>query len=372
MPNESLLIEIGGEEAADLYEDLVALEVELSDEHPATFRMCVSLAKDVEEGAWSYQDEDRFRIWTRVTIALGFVGSGREPLITGFITRVQPHFSEDEGQSLLEVTGMDPSVLMDREERLKDWPNKKDSDIAREILGRYPFTADVEDTDVVHEDALSTAIQRETDLRFLKRLAQRNGFSCYFDGMVAHFRRVPVDDSPQPVLAAHFGAETNLICFSAAVDALRPTRVRMFQVDRLTKEVLSASAEAPAGDPLGDVDATQLEPAEAPAAPTVFVANNAVTGRAEMDTLCQELFRQGSSFVSGEGDVDAAAYGHVLMPRRLVTVKGVGETYSGVYYVSFVRHTITRDGYTQFFRVTRDAVLPSGDEEFGAEGDGLL
>lgn len=372
MANESLLIEIDGEEAADLYDDLVALEVELSDEMPATFRLCIALARQPDDGVWSYQDEPRFRLWKRVKIAIGFVDSGPQDVITGFITRVEPRFTEDEGQSLLEITGSDVSILMDRTEKLKPWPNKKDSDIARAILAEYPFTADVEDTDVVHEEAVSTAMQRETDYRFLKRLAQRNGFSLYCDGMTAHFRRVPVDHTAQPVLAAHFGEETNLICFTAAADALRHTRVQMFQVDRLTREVLSASADTSSEEPLGELDAGALQPEGAAAPPTVFVANNAVTGRAEMDALVRELFQEGAAFVTGEGDVDAQKYEHVLIPRAMVTIKGVGESYSGVYYVAFVRHSITRDGYTQFFRVTRDAILPRGDEEFAANGGGLL
>jgi phage protein D len=372
MPNESLFIEIDGEEATDLYDDVVALEVELSDEQPATFRLCISLARQPDDGAWSYQDEQRFRIWKPVTIGIGFVDSGHEDLISGFITRVVPRFTEDEGQSLLEISGSDASVLMDREEKLRPWPNMKDSDIASAILGEYPFTPDVEDTDVVHEEAVSTVMQRETDLRFLRRLARRNGFDCYMEGTTAHFRRVPVDSEPQPILAAHFGEETNLICFSATVDALRPTRVRMFQVDRLTGDVLDSTAESASDAPLGELDAAALQPAGSPATPTVYVANNAVTSRAEMDALCQQLFNEGSSFVTGEGEVDAAAYAHVLMPRALVTIKGVGESYSGVYYVASVRHAITRDGYTQFFRVTRDALMPSGDEQFAASGGGLL
>jgi phage protein D len=372
MANESLFIEIDGAEATDLYDDLVALEVELSDELPATFRLCISLARQPGDGAWSYQDEERFRLWKPVTIGIGFVDSGHDELISGYITRVLPRFTEDEGQSLLEISGTDASVLMDRAERLKPWPNKTDSDIAREILGTYPFSSQVDDTDVVHEEAVSTVIQRETDLRFLRRLARRNGFNIYMTGTTAHFRRVPVNRKPQPLLAAHFGEETNLICFSATVDALRPTRVQMFQVDRLTGEVLESVAEASEEAPLGELDAAALQPAGVPGAPTVVIAHNVVTGRAEMDTLTQQLFEEGASFVTGEGDIDGAAYGHVLMPRGLVTIKGVGESYSGVYYVSFVRHTITRDGYTQYFRVTRDALLPTGDEEFAADGGGLL
>jgi phage protein D len=373
MENEKLYIEIDGKEAEDLYRDLIGLEVELSDEMPTSFRLCVALAKQPDSGSWSYQDETRFRIWKPVRIKIGFTESGLTEVVDGFITRVEPSFAEDEAQSMLDITGMDASVLLDREEKIRDWPNKMDSDIAREILRDYRLLIpEIKDTDVVHDEAVSTVVQRETDYRFLKRLARRNDFTFYMDGLTARFRPVPLDKQPQKLLAAHFGEATNLICFTATVDALRSTRVRMFQVDRLTGEVHEAGAESPEEDTLGELDASALQPPGANGTPAVFVANNAVTGRPEMDKLVKALFRKGSSFVTGQGEIDAAKYRHVLMPRKLVTIKGVGETYSGVYYVSFVRHSITPDGYTQFFRVTRDALLPRGDEKFAENGGGLI
>lgn len=368
MANESFVIKADGEEATDVYDELITLEVELSDELPATFRLSIAIAKDPSSGSWRFQDEERFRIWKQVDIAVGFVDGGHEDLISGYITRVQPRYPQDDGQCVLEIAGMDGSVLMDREEKLKDWPDKADSDIAREILGTYPLDASVDETEIVHEEAVSTVIQRETDLRFVQRLARRNGFDFYVDGGTANFKRVEAQALRHPILAAHFGAETTLNSFRATVDALRPARVSMFQLDHLTKEVLVAEADSLAGDPLGSLDAASLVPPSFPGQPKVYVANNAVTGRPEMDALCQHLFTQGAAFVTGEGDVDSSVYQHVLRPRGLVTIKGVGETYSGDYYVSFVRHTITRDGYSQSLRVTRNALLPTGDETFSAGG----
>lgn len=373
MANESFLIEINGEEASDIYEDLISLEVELCDELPATFRLNLPLYKQPEDGTWKYLDEERFRVWNEVTIQVGFVESGPEELISGYITQVKPRFSYNEEQSVFEVIGMDGSVLMDREEKLKAWPNKKDSDIASEVFSTYGFTPQVEDTTIIHDEALSTIIQRETDFQFVRRLALRNGFDCYVEGTTAYFGPVPADDNPQPLLAAHFGDETNLVEFSATVDALLPAHVAMFQVDRFNKEVISAVTESGEQDPLGDLDANALLKSDVDAA-RVYVAKNAATGTPEMEALCKGLFQEGAWFVSGEGEIDSSVYGHVLRPRGLVTIKGIGETYSGIYYVSFVRHTITRENYTQYFRVKRDALLPTGDEEFASNGSlgGLL
>ncbi len=368
MAFDSFHLAFGGDEATDLYPDLVSLDVELSDDLPATFRLVLGTAQ-LGGGGWTHLDDERFRPWVPVTVEAGFVESGREVVFDGFVTGVAPAFGPAEAGSTLDVTGLDRSVLMDREEKLAAWPDKSDGDIAREILQRNGFAPTVEATEIVHDAVLSTVIQRETDWQFLRRLALRNGFACYVEGAHAFFHAVPADSAPQPVLAALFGAETTLTRFSAAVDALRPAEVAMFQVDRFEKEVLAAEVTASAEEPLGEVAPAGLPTAEVPAG-RVVMAKNAATGRPEMDALCRGLVREGAWFVSGEGEVDARAYGHVLRPRALVTVKGVGATYSGTYYVSFVRHVFTRAGYTQAFRVRRDGLLPTGSEAF-ASGDGL-
>jgi hypothetical protein len=90
-----------------------------------------------------------------------------------------------------------------------------------------------------------------------------------------------------------------------------------------------------------------------------------------MTALCQELYDRSSWFVTGEGEVDANGYGSVLKPHSIVLIKGVGETHSGMYYVSHVTHSFTADGYTQRFTVKRNALAPTGSEDFSA-GTGLL
>lgn len=368
MEYENFTIEIEGEEVGDLYPDLISLEVELDDELASMFRMRIAILQQ-PDGVWTYLDDDRLMIWKKVKITAGFE-SGTEELISGYITHVKPSFDPDPSRCTLEIWGMDGGVLMDREEKLKDWPNKKDSDIATEIFRLYGFTQEVEDTGVIHDDAVSTIIQRETDMQFLKRLALRNGFECYVEGTTGYFRRPQVDATPQPVLAAHFGDETNLNRFSVEVNALTPANVAMFQVDRTNKEILDATAESSRQAILGDTNAagllaTGMDPGR------IFIGMNVATGNPEMAALCQGLYHEGEWFVTGEGEIAANQYGHVLKPRGTVTIKGVGETYSGVYYVTHVTHSFTPDGYTQSFRVKRNAIMPTGAEEFSAS-PGLL
>ncbi|MGA1870560.1 MAG: phage late control D family protein [bacterium] len=363
MEHENFTIEIEGEEASDIYQDLISLEVELDDRLASMFRLKMATLLE-EEGLWRHLDDERFRVWKKVAISAGFE-SGIEEVISGYITHVKPYFDPDPSQCILEIWGMDGSVFLDREEKLKDWPNKKDSDIASELFNLYGFTPEVEDTAVVHDEAISTILQRETDMQFLNRLALRNGFECYVEGTTGYFRSPQVDETPQPLLAAHFGDETNLKHFSIEVDALKPANVAMFQVDRMNKEILDVVVEASQQKSLGGTDtagilASGMNPGQ------IYVGMNVATGNPEMTTLCQGLFHQAEWFVKGEGEIDGNFYSHVLKPRRMVTIKGVSEAYSGVYYVSHVTHSFTVDGYSQFFQVRRNALMPSGTEDFAA------
>jgi phage protein D len=361
MEREIVTVTIDGEEVSDLYEDLSNVEIELDDELAAMFRLTIGIALQ-PDGTWTYLDDERFRVWTPVTIAAG-LESGPEELISGYITHVKPAFDPDLAQCTLEVWGMDGSALMDREEKLKDWPNKKDSDIAAEIFSLYGLTPETEDTGVTHDEAIATVIQRETDMQFLRRLALRNGFECYVEGTTGYFRPPQIKAPPQPVLAVHFGDETNVKRLALEVNALTPANVAMFQVDRASKAVLDVTVAASQQPALGQTDAAGLlamgmEPG------LVVVGGVVATGQPEMTALCQGLYHQGAWFVTGEGEIAANDYGHVLRARQTVTIKGVGETYSGVYYVTHVTHSFTAEGYTQFFRVKRNGILPTGAEQF--------
>ena len=370
MENENITIEIDGEEVDDLfYQDLISAEVELDDELAGMFRLQIAVRQQ-PDGIWTYIDDERLCVWKSVTITAG-LESETEELISGYITHVNLEFDVDPSQCVLEVLGMDGSILMDREEKLKNWPNKKDSDIASEIFGLYGFSPEVEDTEVIHDEAVSTIIQRETDMQFIKRLALRNGFECYVQGTTGYFGPTQIEESPQPVLAVHFGEKTNLNSFSIEVNGITPVNVSMSQIDRANKEVLEVAVESSLQIPLGENDsasilASGMEPGK------VYMSMNSATGTPEMEALCQGLYHKSEWFVTGKGEISGNIYGHVLEPRKTVTIKGINETHSGVYYVSRVSHFFSANGYIQTFSVKRNAIMSTGDEDFSSSGGGLF
>jgi hypothetical protein len=78
-----------------------------------------------------------------------------------------------------------------------------------------------------------------------------------------------------------------------------------------------------------------------------------------------------SDTIDANGVVDAVRYGRALRARRLVDVRGAGQSYDGTYYVRQVVHEIRRlptGDYKQRFSLTREgrgaagtSIVPSQD-----------
>lgn len=365
MKSEICIIKINDEEIPALYPDIISLEVE--DDHQLASIFKIKLAIQLQrDGTWTYIDDEHLTLWNKVEISAGFPDNVIK-IMTGYITHLKPYFAQNITGSYLEVFGMDKSVLMDREEKLKAWPEKKDSDIAREIFSEYDLSPKTDDTNVVHEEAVSTIIQRETDIKFLKRLARRNGYECFVENNSGYFRKPVLTEPPQKILAIHFGNETNLSFFQADLNLLQPVAVGMYQIDSITKDIRRVQIKNMEQRQLGRNPNTALLPSEIPQT-KLYLKQTVTTNRAEMQALCQGVYDESAWILEGNGEVNGNLYQDVLRSKRLVTIKGIGERYSGTYYVTNVRHSFDSNGYVQHFKVRKNAVCLDGTEDFGAGG----
>ena len=64
-----------------------------------------------------------------------------------------------------------------------------------------------------------------------------------------------------------------------------------------------------------------------------------------------------SDAVFGTGSLDVARYGGVLRSRQLVGVRGAGEAFDGLHYVTSVTSTLRRGEFTQSFSLARNGLL---------------
>lgn len=349
----------------NVLEGVKEIQVENIADMADIFRLHIAIGLS-DKADWTILEDDLFKPLTPVTILMQ-VGTGlSEPLISGYVTSHRVEISNEPGQSFLDVVGMDATVLMNLEEKVVAWPNMSDSDIATAIFSNYGFVPKVDQTQPVRQDLDVTTIQRETDIQFLRRLTERNGFECYVENdpllnaNVGHFRRPQLQGKAQGVLSVSFGESTNVNSFNARYEMLRPTTVRASNVDINTKSTQKGEAQDVSVANLGQ-EGLQNRISQPP---VVLPSKTGLPSAGELQTLCQAIVDRSAWAIIAEGELNTAVYEGILRAHRTVNVRGAGSLYSGGYYVSRVLHIFSGEGYTQRFELRRNAIGLTGTEVF--------
>jgi phage protein D len=355
---------IGGQPApAELLETLQRVEVEEHASMASLLRLTFAVAIEESGAGWTVVDEDYFPRLGDVALAIAVGNAEPEPVLTGHVIETRAVLSDSPQRSTLDVVAMDASVLMNLEEKVRPWPNMSDSDIAESIFGDYGLTAVIDRAEPTRQEDDVIPVQRGTDIQFLRYLAERNGFDLFVAAVAAgaegHFHAPRLDEEPQGVLTVGFGGASNVPELTVTFDALRPTTASAAQIGADGSGAESATAEEVSLPELGGdsfLGAGQRR--------VTLMAGTGVTGTAELQTYVQAVVDRSSWAVRAEGEVNTSRYGSVLRARRPVSVRGVGRSLSGTYYVERVLHAFTGEGYTQRFTLRRNALGLAGREDF--------
>jgi hypothetical protein len=347
----------------DIMSALTRVEVTNDAQSGDGFQMTFSVGK----GALDYSLVQRGALdpFTRVIIGV-LLGASPEVLIDGVITHQQVAPSPEPGMSTLTVTGKDISVMMDLEEKNEQYKNQPDFVIVTRLLAQYAqygLIPQLKPTADVPLELFRIPRQHETDLEFIRRLAQENGFVFYvepltFGANTAHWGPIVRGGMLQPALTMNMGDWTNVKSLSFSQDALAPVTTKGEFVEPIKKTTL----------PIPQLPSLRLPPivlSSTPAKRVVLQRETANKNPAKAATATVATVTNAPDSVTGEGELDAVRYGSVLRARKLVGVRGVGFSYDGLYYVLRVTHSIQRGEYTQRFSISREGtgsllpVLPS-------------
>jgi phage protein D len=319
-----------------------------------------------EDGAqWLFVDDSPFERLAGIQL-LVTLGTGLPVvLFDGVVVETEAAFTDEPGTSSVTVIAMDATARMNLDEKVREWPAMADSAIAAMIFGESGLVPVVDDTQPVRTPVDTTVIQRDTDIRFLRHLAHRNGFDVFVrpgpvPGVVeGHFHRPAVDLPPQGVLSVNMAGATNMRDFAARHEMLRPARAATSDID--PRSLASQPAEAMTTD-LTELGKTAL--LDGDGARSVLVSPLGLSQTGELQTLAQASANRSTWAVTVEGEVDTAIYGDVLRAAIPVLVRGAGTTHSGAYLVERVRHRIEGESYTQRCTLRRNAVSATGQEVF--------
>ena len=362
-------ITVNEKEITDLCPYLVDVKVETSRSAASvctltfdTIRLddCTWLVQD-----WIVQGTRTFEPWNEFEIWADF-GNYEEEIMRGFVKTVKADTPEQMGEAKVIVTCQDETMLLDREHtrktRSREDKPMTDGKIAQEIARENHLSVEA-------EDGLSniTLNQDSTPIRLLRDRAEANGYEFYIREGKLHIGPPQLDGDPQPSIMVYAGPRTNCLRFSVTHDGHRPDKVGVMRAPEtgtiMEDETLKQNLKL-----LGKKAATSEN---AGLVPFVWQMQRPSGGSwKEAKARAQAKANENAWKIRADGELDGSLYGHVLLTHKLVGVYGVGETYSGLYYVDTVSHTFDQNGYRQSFKLLRNATgqntEPEGDDALAA------
>jgi phage protein D len=371
---------------ADLYTAVSSLEVEENLDLPAAVQLTLPVTR-TDSGDLAYVSDSRFQPLVNLAVvvtpgsgtssgstisavagALGG-GSGSGPgaqcIFDGYILSHKVHLETGTTNSTVSIWGQDASWLMNLEEKVKEWVDVTDADVANSIFGDYGITpADDNTTDdsPSHTESGHSLMQRGSDIQFLRTLARRNGKVCRVacadkaGQRTGYFARPKLDGDPVAVLSLNDPEAWTVNAIDLSWDATLPTAVAARQALFTDNDEDGVSANtSDTGLPLlGDRGLADFT-----GKPMTVLLAAPVDDGGELLLRARSLLRESAWFVRCEGESDLARLGTVLRPGTVVRLDGVGALHSGKYLVWSVQHTITADSHKMKFVLIRNAVGPA-------------
>jgi phage protein D len=299
-------------------------------------------------------DAPVFKQGNRLEVSWGYAGNMSPPREV-IIQKVK-------GFQKLQVEGLSKAILMNKLARTRVFVDSKRSEIAATIAeenGYGPEIQFIEDT----EEILPVVAQaRMTDAQLLRQMAQREGFEFFVDYDGFHFHRRHLGQKPIRGFVWYVDRVGEILSIDVENDVYaKPGAVTAKGRDPLAKEDIEERADngsLPERDTLSSVieiidkrtgEASTVERAKSNASETTFPTTEPTKGAAARQAegvfvKAQQLTVQLTFTAIGDPS---------LVAKSLILISGIGQTLSGRYYVSSVKHDVGK-GYTMTVKTRRD------------------
>jgi hypothetical protein len=170
-------------------------------------------------------------------------------------------------------------------------------------------------------------------------------------------------NTPQKALTVNMGPNTNVNSISFNFDALAATGVFGMIQDPTTNLDLPLLLQASTRLPF--LASQPVLPTQLPYVRQRLFTSALQSGKGYqraisfIDALssAQNIVDQSTDkVVTVEGELDAIRYGDLLTAPGIVGLRGAGMSYDGNYYVKSVTHSISKEKYTQKFKLSREGL----------------
>ena len=369
MPSSLQILFDGQPADDDFYDQLMSLEVEENADLPGAVQLVLPV--NVAQSDLTFASDDRVKPFANIAVVVTDPSGSAQCIFDGYVLTHRLHLERGIVNSKLEVWGQDASWLMNLEEKVNEWVDVTDADVAASIFGQYGITPADENTNddsPTHTEDAHTLMQRATDIAFLRALARASGKLCRVTcadqpgQRTGYFARPKLDGDPVLTLDLNDQENWNVGPLDFDWDVSRPTSASAQQVLQ--------------GDPQGGVNISDsgLPLLDARALADFSGQNTSVLLAAPADSAdeltlrAQGVLVDAGWFARCEGDADLMRLKTVPRVGQIVALEGVGSLHSGNYLVWSVRHTVVPDAHKMHFVLVRNAVGPQPSAASGLSG----
>jgi phage protein D len=325
------------------------LSVSVDDQVALPSMFTLELAGSDEQGdevPW-IDDENLFAIGHVVEVKMGYADN-LETLFKGEITGLEPEFAFDRLPSLT-VRGYDRRHRLQLGRKTKTFVQQKDSDIASQVASQAGLTAQVTDSKVVHEYVVQA---NQTDMEFLQERARRIQYEIGIDDKTLLFR--PVNNDASEALTIKM--DDDLLEFYPRLTA--STQISEVKVmgwsPKDKKSLLGQAGVGKESSTMGGQQSGAQLVQSAFGDVTGVIATRPVMTQAEADQMAEAHFNERVlTLISGEGMCRGRTD---LRSGMVIKIDGVGQRFSGQYYVTGVVHQYRpQHSYQTHFTIRRNA-----------------
>lgn len=268
----------------------------------------------------------------------------------------------------LQVEADSKDALMNRAQRTdRTWTKVKRSDVIKELVAAYGFTADqlhIEDTKLV---VPSVTQARMTDLQLIKSLAAREGFEFFVDFDGVHFHKRNTKQKPIRTITYFAGGVGDVITVAMEVEkrAGKPGAVKLAGKDQATGEpfVVTGDNRSTSGDRTALASNTEVGGPEDRVLESVSDVGETSEGvRPPSGATSESTTNTGQSLVAPTSEATKAGAQRVadgayakqqlrgatltvtmvmdplMFAKATVRMEGVGKKLSGNWYVKNAQH----------------------------------
>ncbi len=326
--------------------------VEVNERMGETTTYRIRYEVDISEGDLPLLADGRLDPGSELSILVPFQGTDH-CLVKGPVHAQQIHMAHGGGGSWVEVQGADSAIVMDRETKSAVWADATDSDAVTSILATYGYNCDVQSTNGGHYENKHTLVQRDSDLRFVRRLARRNGFlfwitSDAYSIETAHFKRPPLDGDADAELVINLDSPS-LQSIDISWDVERPTSMEGKQLDLNNRADLDGAV---AMTPQNILGTKSLQAITGDSRSVHLTAP--VDDAGDLQARGEGLLIEADWFIRATCRTRIELVGAPVRAHTMVELHGAGSRYSGKYFVAGVRHTIDPESHQLDLELVRN------------------